>query len=155
MNTELWFVLLCFLNIQERHMYCFTLHSIVELLLRFLQEPITSAVLPQAGWKAYWFLQDWTTVAGLYYNIALNIAGFWKKWTIAAGLWGGDCLPRGLDCNWSIGFEFAMGLNCCQRKWSSHSKNYCWTGPLIPWPNNFCLLLSLLSGGLEERMNPC
>jgi hypothetical protein len=33
-------------------------------------------------------------------------------------------------------------------------KNYCWTGPLPPYLNNFSLLLPLLGDGLEERLNP-
>jgi hypothetical protein len=102
--------------------------------MRFLWQFATSASLPQASWQAWCSLQDWTTAAG-----SCLVSVCLEDWMFAAA---------------KLYLLFAMGLNWWQRRSSFPPKNYCWMGPLPPYPNNFSLLLPLLGGGQEERLNP-
>ena len=91
--------LLFFAN--DVHVFLFTLHSVVkfnlwsclhwekpaeeEPLVRFLQQLADSLASPQASWWAWWFLQDWTTAAGLclvsacWLFFSTASAGWWAR----------------------------------------------------------------------------
>ena len=91
---------------------------------------------------------------GLFFRIETTTADLClEDWTEAAG----SCLVSACLEDLSVATKsqlvFAPGLNCCQRRSSSPPKNYCWTGPLPSYLDNFSLLLYLLGGGLGEMLN--
>ena len=92
-----------------------------ELLVRFLWPFVNFAA---RCWD-WWFLQDWTTAAG-----SCLVSACLEDWSAAAELY----------------LVFALGLDCWQRRLSSPPKNYCWTGPLPPYP-----FFSTTSGGWWAR----
>jgi hypothetical protein len=86
-------------------------------------------------------------------NYSWLVSACRKDWTVGAGL----CLVSASREDWTATAEsylvFARRLDCCQRRSSLRPKNYCWTGLLPPYPNNFSLPLPLLGSRLEQRLS--
>jgi hypothetical protein len=141
------------------YMIWFALHSVIELVvmkpLREIQ-PRTACEVPEvachlqslASGLLESLVQVFFKLYSLnYWTIVCLVSACLKVWIVAAG----SCL---VSVAARLYLVFATELNCCQRKASLPPKNYYWTGPFPPNPNNFSLPLPLLSGGLEERLNP-
>ena len=115
-----------------------------ELLMRCLWQLAASSVSPQASWRALWFLQYWTTAAG-----SCLVSAYRKDFL---------CVVAACPEDWSAAAElylvFATGLDCWERRMILPPKNYCWTDPSPPYPDNLSLPLPLLGGRLEKRLNP-
>jgi hypothetical protein len=71
-------------------------------------------------------------------NYSCLVSVCWKDWTVVTS--------SGLESDWledwsaadELYLVLAKGLNCYTRRSSLPPKNYCWTGPLPLYPNNFC-----------------
>jgi hypothetical protein len=119
--------------------------SLREILPKIVQEvPVAACGCRQVGKPG--------VSSGLNYSCLVSAC--WKDWTAAAVL----CLVSACLEDWSAAAKlclaYATGLICCPRRLISPPQNYCWTGPLPPYPNNSSLPLPLLGGGLEKKSNP-
>lgn len=103
-----------------------------DLLMRFLQQYATSTTSSQASWSL-------TVLSGL---------------NDSCRFMPGVGLPKGLVCSCQLVCAVCrcwvvFGVCYETELLPKRSKNYCWTGSLPSYPNNFSLPLLLLGGGLE------
>ena len=155
-----WFASPCYSS-QKTHMYRFTLPSDVELNLWELRhwEKLAQELLVRFLWQLLIPRPDLSPVGkpGSFFMIKLQLPGVCLLKGLACSCWFvcGVCLPRGLICSglhhiWCL----LRDWTAAQEDWDHPPENYCGTGPLPPYPDNFSLPLPLLSSGIEERLNP-
>jgi hypothetical protein len=139
MTFMYWFVLYTFVELNLWKL-CHWEKLAQELLMRFLQELAAFVASPQACWRAWQLLQNWTSPC-------------WKDWTVAAGSYLVFACLEDRSAAAGSYMVFAMGWTAAKEDWACPQRTIAeqvhFPHVLITFP------LPLLCGGqLEEKLNP-